>query len=121
MQVLLLLLSLLLISIHADFNVSVDDADADKRYRYIINTIAGTGTAGSSGDGSNATSAFFSSPTGIAVDASGDIYIADRNNHKIRKVRSVPTSRLTNLHQYTCYRIINTCIIIVSTHIHMTP
>ena len=52
----------------------------------IITTIAGTGTAGSSGDGGAATSAQLNGPVGIAVDSSGggNIYIADNNNNKIR-------------------------------------
>jgi trimeric autotransporter adhesin len=51
-----------------------------------ISTIAGTGTAGYSGDGGAATSAMLNSPTGVAVDSSDDIYIADCYNHAIRKV-----------------------------------
>ncbi len=41
----------------------------------IINTIAGTGTAGYTGDGSAATSATLSNPTGVAVDSQGQVYI----------------------------------------------
>ncbi len=41
----------------------------------IINTIAGTGTAGYTGDGGQATSALLSSPTGVAVDSQGQVYI----------------------------------------------
>ncbi len=41
----------------------------------IIRTIAGTGTAGSSGDGGQATSAHLNAPTGIAVDSQGQVYI----------------------------------------------
>jgi trimeric autotransporter adhesin len=52
----------------------------------IINTIAGTGIAGFSGDGGPAISAQFSSPFGVAVDASGNIYIADKSNHRVRKI-----------------------------------
>ena len=51
-----------------------------------ISTVAGTGTAGSSGDGGAATSARLNNPQGVAVDASGNIYIADRHNNRIRKV-----------------------------------
>ena len=50
----------------------------------IINTIAGTGTAGFS-DGP-ALQAEFASPSGIALDASGSIYVADKSNFRIRKV-----------------------------------
>ncbi|MBO0949457.1 hypothetical protein J2I46_12750 [Fibrella sp. HMF5405] len=52
----------------------------------VISTIAGTGNAGYGGDGGPATSASLNSPTGVAVDNSGNLYIADQNNHRIRKV-----------------------------------
>ena len=52
----------------------------------IITTIAGNGTRGFSGDGGLATMAQLNSPAGIAIDASGNIYIADGSNNRIRKV-----------------------------------
>ncbi len=52
----------------------------------IVTTVAGTGEQGFSGDGGPATSAQLDSPAGVAVDASGTIYIADTHNHRIRKV-----------------------------------
>lgn len=52
----------------------------------IISTVAGTGAQGSSGDGGAATSAKLSQPKGVALDAAGNIYIADTANNKIRKV-----------------------------------
>ena len=52
----------------------------------IITTIAGTGTAGSAGDGGPATSAQINYPQGIETDHSGNIYIADSNNYKVRKI-----------------------------------
>jgi sugar lactone lactonase YvrE len=51
-----------------------------------ITTIAGNGTAGFSGDGGQAALAVLSGPTGIAVDASGNLYIADFGNDRIRKM-----------------------------------
>jgi uncharacterized protein (TIGR03437 family) len=51
-----------------------------------ISTVAGTGDAGYYGDGAEATKAYLGYPTGIAVDSSGIIYIADTYNHVIRKV-----------------------------------
>jgi uncharacterized protein (TIGR03437 family) len=54
----------------------------------VITTLAGNGTAGSSGDGGPATSARLGSPLGIAVDIAGNLYIADRDNSRIRKVAS---------------------------------
>jgi sugar lactone lactonase YvrE len=52
----------------------------------VITTIAGDGTSGNSGDGGAATSARLNNPSGIAVSASGDIYISDRNNNRVRVV-----------------------------------
>jgi len=52
----------------------------------IINTIAGNGTAGFSGDGGSAIAAMLNYPTGIAIDGTGNMYIADDYNFKIRKV-----------------------------------
>jgi uncharacterized protein YjdB len=54
----------------------------------IISTIAGTGILGSSGDGIPATSAAINHCWGVAVDGSGNVYFADRYNHKIRKVNT---------------------------------
>ena len=51
-----------------------------------ITTIAGTGSNGYSGDGGLAASAQFDNPGSISLDAAGNIYIADTNNHCIRKV-----------------------------------
>ncbi len=52
----------------------------------VITTVAGNGTAGYSGDGGQATSAQLNTPYGIAVDATGNLYIADTLNQCIRKV-----------------------------------
>jgi sugar lactone lactonase YvrE len=52
----------------------------------IISTIAGTGENDYSGDGSLAVAAKLSSPGGVAVDAHGNVYIADTSNGRIRKV-----------------------------------
>jgi uncharacterized protein (TIGR03437 family) len=52
----------------------------------VISTIAGNGTPGYSGDGGPATSAQLNAPRGVAVDASGNLYIADFNNNAVRKV-----------------------------------
>lgn len=52
----------------------------------IITTIAGNGLSGFSGDGGPATSATLSAPVAVAVDASGNVYIADQNNSRVRKV-----------------------------------
>ena len=52
----------------------------------VITTIAGTGTAGVGGDGGSGTTAQVSSPLSVTVDAAGNVYIADTNNARIRKV-----------------------------------
>lgn len=52
----------------------------------IISTIAGTGTASSTGDGSAATSATLNSPTDLAFDATGDLYISESGGNRIRKI-----------------------------------
>lgn len=52
----------------------------------IISTIAGNGTQGYSGDGGPALLAEFSSPSGIAIDAAGSVYVADKGNSVIRKI-----------------------------------
>lgn len=52
----------------------------------IITTYAGNGDYGSSGDGGAATSATLSYPFGVAVDGSGNVLIADTDNHRIRRV-----------------------------------
>jgi sugar lactone lactonase YvrE len=51
-----------------------------------IGTIAGTGTAGSSGDGGTAVNAELDRPTGLAEDLTGAIYIADSHGNQIRRV-----------------------------------
>ena len=52
----------------------------------VIHTIAGSGESGFSGDGGPATSAMLAFPLGVAVDAVGNVYIADALNHRIRRI-----------------------------------
>jgi RHS repeat-associated protein len=52
----------------------------------IITTVAGNGQGGYSGDDGPAVVAQLNSPYGVSVDSTGNIYIADRDNHRIRKV-----------------------------------
>ena len=51
-----------------------------------ISTIAGTGTAGFSGDSGQATTAELDLPTALTLDSAGNIYVADTNNHRVRRV-----------------------------------
>ncbi|MBX2907498.1 MAG: T9SS type A sorting domain-containing protein [Taibaiella sp.] len=61
----------------------------------IIHTIAGTGVAGFSGDGGLATAAQLFDPSGIAFDLCGNLYIAEKENYRIRKVTFNPFSTPT--------------------------
>jgi sugar lactone lactonase YvrE len=71
-------------------NLYIADA-ADHRILRVdasgaVSTIAGTGVAGFSGDQGPAMSAQVSSPSGVALDAAGNLYIADTGNNRIRQV-----------------------------------
>jgi uncharacterized protein (TIGR03437 family) len=72
-------------------NVYVADS-VNHRVRMIsngtISTVAGTGTAGYSGDAGLATSAELDYPSGVAVDKAGNLYISDMKNQVIRKVNT---------------------------------
>ena len=59
----------------------------------VVTTLAGNGSQG--GDDGIDTAASFNSPEGLAVDAAGNVYVADTNNHKIRKIN--PTGLVTTL------------------------
>src|SRR3990172_5145345 len=65
------------------FNHRVRRVDAGTGF---ISTLAGTGTAGFSGDGAAASSAQLYNPRGVAADGDGNVYIGDTNNHRIRKI-----------------------------------
>ncbi len=75
----------------ASGNVYIADA-SNHRVRRVdastgnISTFAGTGTAGNTGDGAAAASATLDSPQAVAVDSSGNVYIADMGNNRIRRV-----------------------------------
>jgi hypothetical protein len=58
----------------------------------IITTIAGTGTAGYSGDGGLATSANLNGPISVILDSKGALYIADAGNQRIRAVNTTATA-----------------------------
>ncbi len=64
-------------------NHRVRRVDADTR---MVTTVAGTGQPGFGLDGNPAVNEPLNSPRGVAVDASGTVYIADTGNHRIRRV-----------------------------------
>jgi uncharacterized protein (TIGR03437 family) len=67
------------------FNARVRKVDARTG---VITTIAGAGQLGSTGDGGAATAARFFNPSGVAVDAAGNVYIADIGDQRIRRVNA---------------------------------
>src|SRR5262245_328532 len=58
----------------------------------ILTVVAGNGRPGFSGDGGPATSASLNEPAGVALDAAGNLYIADAQNARIRKVTANGTT-----------------------------
>jgi DNA-binding beta-propeller fold protein YncE len=52
----------------------------------LLTVVAGTGTAGFSGDGGPASAAHLNTPAGLAIDANGDLFFADNMNHRVRKI-----------------------------------
>jgi len=79
------------IALDANNNIYISDPN-NQRIRMInastgiLSTVAGDGNAGYSGDGGPATAAEINYPASIALDAAGNLYIADQNNNVIRKV-----------------------------------
>lgn len=80
------------VCITGDGSVVIADVgnDAVRRVRPdgIIETVAGSGTPGFSGDGGPADEATLNKPWGVACTAHGEIFIADSRNHRIRKVNT---------------------------------
>ena len=72
-------------------NIYLAVKDEHAIYRYDassgdITIVAGTGSSGDSGDGGPATAALLNKPQGVAIDTSGNLYIADTDNHRVKKV-----------------------------------
>jgi|GEM_PF-5586225 len=77
------------LAIDKNGNIFVADYNRIRRidaHTGLISTVAGTGTAGFSGDGGQATAAQINSISGVAVDGSGNIYFCDAGNNRIRKI-----------------------------------
>lgn len=82
-------------SIQGPYDVAVDSAGnfyysdgsrVRKVSEGVVTTVAGTSSYGYSGDGGPATSAQMTYASGLAIDSTGTLYIADRNNYRVRKV-----------------------------------
>jgi RHS repeat-associated protein len=62
-----------------------------------LSLLAGSGTYGFSGDGGAAAIAAVAYPAAVAVDAGGNRYVADRDNHRIRRIDTLATPRISTL------------------------
>ena len=85
------------VAVDANGNIFIADSH-NHRIREVssgtITTIAGTGTAGFSGDNGAATAAQLALPSAVAVDSTGNVYIADTNNQRIRKITGTTISTI---------------------------
>lgn len=79
------------IAVDTSGDLFIADFDNDRIREVVaatgkIQTVAGNGTSGFSGDGGPATSAELNGPMGVAVDSSGNLFIADTSNQRVREV-----------------------------------
>jgi trimeric autotransporter adhesin len=78
------------VAVDAGGDVYIDDYGNNRIRKVsssgIISLVAGNGSMGFAGDGAQATAAQLSQPIGVDIDESGNIYIADYSNHRIRKI-----------------------------------
>jgi hypothetical protein len=83
------------ITVDAAGNLFIADA-LNHRVRKVdhagtITTVAGNGTSAYCGDGGPATSACLSAPYGVALNAAGNLFVADAQNHRIRRIDATGT------------------------------
>jgi sugar lactone lactonase YvrE len=71
----------------------------------VITTLTGTNVAGFSGDGGPATAAEISSPVGVTLDASGNLYLGDNGNQRVRKITGIPldVNATVNRNEFSVY------------------
>ena len=82
------------IAVGSDGSLLIADGDCDRVLSVDLATgltslFAGTGVAGFSGDGGPATAAMLPGPSALAVDGTGNVFIADKDNHRVRMVDPV--------------------------------
>jgi hypothetical protein len=87
------------IALAPDGSIFLSDGQANRvrvvRPSGVVEAVAGTGERGAVGDGGPATLAQLSTPRGLALDAAGNLYIADSLNHRVRRV--APGGTLTTV------------------------
>ncbi|MFL0251443.1 hypothetical protein ACJDT4_13565 [Clostridium neuense] len=89
------------VAVDKDFNIYIADSNGHSIRKVAaatgnIYTIAGTGTAGDTGNDGPATSATLQNPNSVKIDDSGNIYISDCVNNKIKKVDAT-TQKITTI------------------------
>ncbi|MDA1311959.1 MAG: hypothetical protein O2968_01365 [Acidobacteria bacterium] len=85
------------VALDSDGNLFVADRSHNRirRIKITATTVAGSGVAGNSGDGGQAQVARLNGPSDVFVDELNNIYVADTNNHKVRRV--TPSGGITTI------------------------
>ncbi|MDR0780783.1 MAG: IPT/TIG domain-containing protein [Pseudomonadales bacterium] len=86
------------VAVDAAGNVYVADSENNRIRKItpagVVSTLAGDGTYNFADNNTNPLLARFKGPSGVAVDAAGNVYVADSDNHRIRKITSAGVSTL---------------------------